>query len=67
VEQFFIPSDKVGESGVYDEKKPDEKKKIDCLKHNSLAYSIIMLSQSDFVTLNAISSAKTVDLPNGYA
>jgi hypothetical protein len=26
-----------------------------------------MLSQSDIVTLNTISSAKTVDLPNGYA
>jgi hypothetical protein len=26
-----------------------------------------MLSQNDIVTLNAVSSAKTVDLPNGYA
>jgi hypothetical protein len=26
-----------------------------------------MLSQNDTVTLNAISSAKKVDLPNGYA
>jgi hypothetical protein len=26
-----------------------------------------MLSQSNIVTLNAISSAKMVDLPNGYA
>jgi hypothetical protein len=42
-------------------------KTIDYLKNNSLAYSILMLSQSDIVPLNAISSAKTVDLLNGYA
>jgi hypothetical protein len=67
VEHFFIPPDKVAESKTYDESKPDEKKKIDYLNNNSLAYSTLMLSQSDIVTLNKISSAKTVDLPNGYA
>jgi hypothetical protein len=39
VEQFFIPPDKVEESGVYDEKMPDELKKIKWLKNNALAYS----------------------------
>jgi hypothetical protein len=67
VEQFFISPDKVDKINSYDESKPDEKKTIDYLKNNSLTYSILMLSQSDIVTLNAISSAKTVDLPNGYA
>jgi hypothetical protein len=67
VEQFFTHPDKVEENQAYDEKKPDEKKKIDYLKNNSLAYSILMLNQSDIVTLNAISSDKTIDLPNGYA
>jgi hypothetical protein len=57
VEQEFTT--KGEENGTYDETKPDEKKKIDWLKNNSLAYSILMLSQNDIVTLNAVSSAKT--------
>jgi hypothetical protein len=67
VEQFFIPPDAAKEVNTYDETDPDEKKKLDYLKSNSLAYSILTLSQNDTVILNAISSSKTVDLPNGYA
>jgi hypothetical protein len=66
VEEFFRPPDKVEEVNSYNESKPNEKKKLDYSKNNSLAYSNLMLSQNDTVTLNAISSAKTVDLPNGY-
>jgi hypothetical protein len=53
--QFFTLPDKVEEKGVYDDSKPDQNKKIDWLKNNSLAYSILMLSQSDIVTLYAVS------------
>ena len=66
VDQLF-PGETVEEINTYDETKALEKRKLEYLKSNSLAYSILMLSQNDIVTLNAISSAKTVDLPNGYA
>jgi hypothetical protein len=67
VEQFFLHPDKVEESKVYDDSKPNELKKIKWLKCNALAHSILMLSQNDIVTLNAVSSAITVDLTGGYA
>jgi hypothetical protein len=67
VEQFFTLPDKIEVKGKYDESEPDKKIKIDWLKNNALAYSLLMFSQSDIVTKNAISSAKTADLPNGYS
>jgi hypothetical protein len=42
VEQFFKPPDNVEEVNSYDESKADEKKRLDYLKNNSLAYSILM-------------------------
>jgi hypothetical protein len=49
VEQAFTT--KVEQNAIYDETKADEKKKIDRLKNNSLAYNILMLSQNYIVTL----------------
>ena len=52
VEKFFAPGDTVKDINTYDETDPDEKKKLDYLTHDSLAYSVLMLSQNDTATLN---------------
>ena len=57
----------VADDATLDSNDDDDATKLQIIKENRMAYSMLMLSQNDNVTLRTLTSAVTEERPNGCA